>query len=237
MKSLFLTILFMGFLSFAQTAPTRVDFEDLNQTIQNSSVIIFGESHTAWTDNQHYPLMIQEIRRLDPSYDCLALELSASLQPEFEKIQGPADYREFFLQYLLQAPYFSDVYKAKTPAEQEQYLNIFVALNSPWLNASLHMKASGGKTFLMDDLSKLSSDVVASMGFRNEKMGGVVSAALANKECTKVIMINGGEHISTWHGLNLFDFIPDHKVTGFLLTDVYLPDTRATRIHIQERLK
>lgn len=226
-----------GGWAFAQPTPNRVDFEDLSSTIKNSSVIIFGENHSAWMDNQHYPLIVKEIMRLDPTYNCIALELSASLQSEFDQIQGPADYPHFFLQYLLKIPFYTDLYNSKSDVEKEQFLKAFVFLNSPWIDASLVIKKSGGKAFLMDDLSQLSSDVVSSMVFRNEMMGKAVTASLTNKKCTKVIMINGAEHISTWHGLNLFDFLPGQNALGFLLSDVYLPDSRTIRINVQERLK
>lgn len=237
MTNLFLIILLSSGLAFAQVKPTSFDFEDLRTTINHSSVIIFGENHSAYLDNQHYPLMVQEILRLDPAYNCLALELSATLQSEFDQIKGPEDYSHFFLQYLLSISFYTDLYNSKSPVEKEQFLKAFVFLNSPWIDASLLMKKAGGKAFLIDDLSKLSSDVVSSMVFRNEMMGKAVSASLQNKECTKVIMINGAEHISTWHGLNLLDFLPGQNAIGFLLSDVYLPDARTVRITVQDRLK
>lgn len=237
MRQWFVTILLLNGFAFAQSAPTRVDFSDLSAHITNSSVIIFGENHSAWMDNQHYPLMVQEIIRLDSTYNCIALELSAELQSEFDRIKGPADYPHFFLQYLLKIPFYADLYNSKSDAEKEQFLKAFVFLNTPWIDASLLMKKTGGKAFLMDDLSQLSSNVVSSMVFRNEMMGKAVSASFANQECTKVIMINGAEHISTWHGLNLLDFLPGQNAVGFLLSDVYLPDSRTIRINVQERLK
>src|SRR5690242_1554902 len=103
---LFLIISSLSFSAFAQ----RIDLEDLRSTIETSSVIVLGENHVALNVKKYLPHIVREIRRIDPSFDCLALELSQVMQSEFEDVASKESYKDFLHTYLTIIPYYSAIY-------------------------------------------------------------------------------------------------------------------------------
>jgi hypothetical protein len=228
MKGILLTLLLWPSLTFAGA----VDFEAQRSIIQDHSVIILGENHEDLQTKQSYPEVVTEIQRIDSSYNCLSLEFSSVMQTQFENVSSTTEYKNFLNTYLLAIPYYESIYSPLPAAQQVSFLTNFYTFFVSWFHASEAIRQGGGKTYLVDDLTLQSNDPVQTMVFRNRQMGTRISDLLKSGECTKVIAINGAEHISTWHGLNLIDYVEGQKAFGFLLTDVYLPDSRTVRIDI-----
>lgn len=223
----------LGILAFGSTAALgAVDFEAQRSIIQNYSVIILGENHEDLQTKQQYSAIVSEIQRIDSSYNCLALEFSSVMQRQFQGVKTADEYKNFLHAYLLGIPYYEKIYSPLPTVQKTSFLNNFYAFFVSWFHASETIKQIGGKTYLVDDLTLQSNDPVQTMVFRNRQMGARISDLLKSGECTKVIAVNGAEHISTWHGPNMIDYVEGKKAFGFLLTDVYLPDPRTVRVNV-----
>lgn len=240
MKLVLITMFLYSFSVFAQVA--RIDLEDLRSTVEKSKVIVLGEVHYILDVKKHHPEIITEIQRIDPEYNCLAVEFSATQQQSFDIVGNQVEYRDFIDQYLRAVPSYAKQLNGLTEDKIIASVDRFTSDYISWYFASEVMKKSGGRVFLIDDLSQRDAQPDKDdFDFRNRAMAEQIASHVKSGECKKIISINGNAHILfQYTGSTILKYLAGYKPVGFSLGTPNLPpfaDLGLVKVDVLSRLK
>jgi hypothetical protein len=178
--------------------PTVHSAHGLLKYASASKVIAIGERHQDLAGKRAIINFLTQIRRNDPSFDCLGLELDS-------RYQGTLDRGEFPSQLLIESIKVQEDYNvrnglgAKVSQEMlDKYYEDIVSMDTPWFDAARAFKSSGASVYAIDydpDPSPTIEGGYTSMKVRNESMADTVKNLLNSSRCKKMILINGNAHI------------------------------------------